>query len=70
MSLLPKGGADMKRVVFTVFVDFEDETGSLQEEGFIEELRRDIERGVDKEGWCGDVNFVEVRDEKEVEEDV
>lgn len=68
MSLLPKGGADMKRLVYTVFVDFEDDTGSLLEEVFIEEVRRDIESGVDKEGWCGDVNFVEIRDVKEEDE--
>lgn len=66
MSLLPKGGADMKRVVYTVFIDFDDEM-ELQQGEFTEELRRDIERGVDKAGWCSDVNFVEIRDVKEEE---
>lgn len=59
----------MKRVVFTVFVDFEDDTVALQDSNFIEELRSDIERGIDMEGWCADTNFVEIQDIEEEEDD-
>lgn len=53
----------MKRVVFTVCIDFDDEM-ELQEGKFIEELKQDLEKAVDNSGWYGIVDFVGIRSEK------
>jgi hypothetical protein len=53
----------MFNVEFKVSIGF-DKDVSLVEEDLIKGIEIDIERGIDKEGWCADVEFLKVREIK------